>query len=284
MPTNNLPESRATIIAHSLCRPDHGVSFGFPAVVIAGHPDDEIIGLGGRLHRFSRVAIVHVTDGAPSNMGDALAAGIPTRVDYARAREAEWSAAMHAGGIHPAGHVDLNVTDQTAGLQLPYLVTTLLDLLQSTRPEVVLTHPYEGGHPDHDATALAVHAALSLLARKGGLLPHLVEFTSYHLAEGRMAVGTFLPAEGCPPCTAQLSAEEIRRKEAMYACFATQAHVLKDFSTQAESYRAAPAYDFTMPPHPGRLYYEGFDWGMSAMLFCARAAEVMRLFDLKGPL
>jgi LmbE family N-acetylglucosaminyl deacetylase len=30
------------------------------------------------------------------------------------------------------------------------------DVIRSLSPDGVITHPHEGGHPDHDATALAV--------------------------------------------------------------------------------------------------------------------------------
>ena len=35
------------------------------------------------------------------------------------------------------------------------------------QPDVVLTHPYEGGHSDHDSTAFAVHLAAGILRRDG---------------------------------------------------------------------------------------------------------------------
>jgi hypothetical protein len=31
-----------------------------------------------------------------------------------------------------------------------------------------------------------------------------------------------------------------------------------------ERFRAAPAYDFTVSPHTGRLHYEHCNWGMTA--------------------
>ena len=50
------------------------------------------------------------------------------------------------------------------------------------RPEVVLTHPYEGGHPDHDAVAFAVWAALRGMREEDR--PEIVEAAGYHAGTG----------------------------------------------------------------------------------------------------
>ena len=52
--------------------------------------------------------------------------------------------------------------------------TALLPLVEEA--EQVITHPYEGGHPDHDACAFAARAAVRHSANKAKLM----EFTSYH--------------------------------------------------------------------------------------------------------
>jgi hypothetical protein len=46
----------------------------------------------------------------------------------------------------------------------------------------------------------------------------------------------------------------------MRACFRTQAKILSQFDSARERFRAAPAYDFTAPPHEGRLLYEEWGW------------------------
>ena len=50
------------------------------ALVVA-HPDDEVIGAGGRLSHWQDCHIIYVTDGAPQNSLDAAAAGFGTRED-----------------------------------------------------------------------------------------------------------------------------------------------------------------------------------------------------------
>ncbi|MEO5568891.1 MAG: hypothetical protein ABIR92_10385, partial [Gemmatimonadaceae bacterium] len=57
----------------------------------------------------------------------------------------------------------------------------------------MLTHPYEGGHSDHDSTAFAVHLATGMLLREGRRAPIILELTSYHNYGGARRLFSFLP-------------------------------------------------------------------------------------------
>ena len=51
----------------------------------------------------------------------------------------------------------------------------------------------------------------------------------------------------------------------MLDCFTTQREALQWFRIDHECFRRAPTYDFSKPPHAGRLFYESFDWGCGAI-------------------
>jgi len=45
---------------------------------------------------------------------------------------------------------------------------------------------------------------------------------------------------------------------------------------ETEAFRDAPSYDFRRPPHPGRLFYEYFDWGIDGVRWRELAQDTER--------
>jgi LmbE family N-acetylglucosaminyl deacetylase len=263
--------------------------------LVSAHPDDETVSAGGMLARMRDPVIVEVTDGAPRNLADARAAGYQTREEYAEARRLELLNALDVCG-HPAAAADpesadppnliwLNAADQEASFDMEGLARRIAGILQERRPGAVLTHAYEGGHPDHDATAFAVHVALAVTPAP----VELYEFTSYHAYPGRtgnppgMETGRFLAGQEQGKVVT-LSDDARERKARAIDCFATQLHMLRRFAVDVERFRAAPAYDFTQPPHPGKLFYEYFDWGVTGERWRSLAAEAARKLGIPGTL
>ncbi|HZU87706.1 MAG TPA: PIG-L family deacetylase [Stellaceae bacterium] len=248
-------------------------------IVIAAHPDDETIGLGATVARFRDALLAHVTDGAPRDGRDMRAHGFSTLAAYAAARERELTAALAAGGAVRLRRARLGFPDGEAWRDLAGLARRVRDLIRAERPAALFVHPYEGGHPDHDAAAFAAHAACRM---RGDRAPALIEMTSYYKEGAGRATGSFLPG-GTAAVSLVLNRHERRRKRAMLDCFATQRAVLAGFATAVERYRAAPDYDFTRPPHPGRLYYEGEAWGIAGALWRERAAVALAELGLAAP-
>src|SRR5205085_11657412 len=129
--------------------------------------------------------LVHVTDGAPRDGRDAAAYGFAALADYAAARRAELAAALAMGRAERIRTLCLGIVDQEAMGQLDSLAHRLGELLQTEMPDAVITHAYEGGHPDHDAAAFAVHAACRLLDRDGAPAPGIIEMTSHFRQDAR---------------------------------------------------------------------------------------------------
>jgi len=242
-------------------------------LVLAAHPDDETIGAGGLLGRASPEAVIHVTDGAPRDLAWAPAAN-GDRHRYAQARRRELEAAMTLAGVPAERLVSLGMIDQEAVLALPALAEKLAEIFVDLAPDRVLTLAYEGGHPDHDATAFAAHAAAELLRRRGREGPELWEMALYHAGNGRMMIAEFLLGEE-REVVLSLSLAEAERKRRMIDAFVTQQETLRPFlPPRPERLRRAPAYRFTEPPHPGLLQYEiwGFPMDGAAWRGHARAA------------
>ncbi len=139
----------------------------------------------------------------------------------------------------------------------------LARMLAVRLPDIVLAHAFEGGHPDHDACAFAVHAAVASM--DASTRPLIVEFPSYHLSPaGTMRTGCFESDRGPEGVVLVATAEERAVKTRALGCFRSQAATLQAFGVGEERFRVAPAYDFGALP-PGRgLLYERFDWGLDA--------------------
>jgi len=256
------------------------------ALIISAHPDDEIIGAGaltGRLREQAPV-FIEVTDGAPRDLEDARAHGFRGRQGYARARREELLTALKAAGIISPSLVELGVPDKEASFHLAGTAKRIFSLIKEIRPEIILTMPYEGGHPDHDATAFAVHAARKLLEKEFIEAPPIIEYASYHAGpEGGMHFD-FLKREECYSVERHLSPEEAAFKKRLAACFRTQEKALAPFPLDIERFREAPLYDFTRPPHEGTLYYENYNWGVKGAKWRELAKKALKELRLRGPI
>jgi LmbE family N-acetylglucosaminyl deacetylase len=247
-------------------------------LVVAAHPDDEILGAGIWLqrHREYEAHILHVTDGSPRDLRDAQAAEFRTREAYATARRREVLSALQMAGVPPEKCHQLGVTDQEAYLCLREVVQGIDRVVEQLRPEIVLTPAYEGGHPDHDAAALAVW----VVRRSQRNFEHR-EFPLYHAGPaGEMVTASFLPGEeGRREEVLQLSAHEREQKRRMLDCFVSQAKTLSQFGVEAERFRRCGDYDFTKAPHPGTLLYERWGWGISGTDWRKRASALLATLD-----
>ncbi len=133
---------------------------GSRVVVVAPHPDDEVLGCGGALALLARagreIVVVGVTDGEGSHPGSI--AWTPTLL--ARRRRSERADGLARLGVPAHAHA-LGLPDGEVARQEDALATQLLDLL---RPRDVMLATWRlDGHPDHEAAGRA--AAVAAAAR-----------------------------------------------------------------------------------------------------------------------
>ena len=232
-----------------------------PVALVVAHADDETLWAGGALPRLSGLILIHLTDSAPADMADAARLGFASRTAYARARAEELAAALAVLEVRPERRA-YGIPDKEAVEHLPDLVARLADDLKDVA--AILTHPYEGGHPDHDTAALAVRRAAERIGGRTGRMPALAEFACYHQHAGARRFGRFWPDAGCPEAARPLDPAERGRVARALAAPRSPAAVIDGWCPQAERWRAAPAYDFTAPPPPGSSLYDGFGWSITA--------------------
>lgn len=250
---------------------------------VMAHPDDESVGATLMVGAFPDASYIYVTDGAPRSGRDAQAAGFASVGAYARARARELRDALAIAGVPFECIHCLDISDQEASSEMPFLARELAWFFRRQGTEVVITHPYEGGHPDHDASAFCVHAATQLLARSGDPSPVVIEMTSYHNRDGSFHFGEFLDDDRHESFALTLTENQRQLKERLLAAYPSQERTLRSAVREVERYRAAPAYDFTQPPHPGQLLYELFCWNMTGARWRRLAQSALDELGLGTP-
>lgn len=255
------PSSDALLATQVLQDLAVGRSIGLPTVVVVAHPDDETLGMAARLAAFKHLTIVQLTDGSPRDCRDANGHGFADWQTYAAEREREASRALAKLGL-ACRRIRCGIPDQESIFRLPALLAPVQDHLRGAG--LVFTHPYEGGHPDHDTAALSVQLACDRIGLSGGSPPIRIEFTSYHHRDGRLVTGHFWPDPHCPEVRVRLDPEAAELKRSALAEYRTQADVIDWFCPDIERYRAAPRYDFAQPPPPGIAQYDFFGWSITA--------------------
>jgi LmbE family N-acetylglucosaminyl deacetylase len=245
-------------------------------VLVVAHPDDEALACGALLPRVADCTIVHITDGAPRSGEDAARHGFATPAEYAAVRARELAVALDLAVIPAERRIAFGIADQGAALNLVGITRRLVPMLADA--EIVLTHAYEGGHPDHDAAAFAVAAALAFM---GAPRPTIVEMPFYRAdPEGDAWIRQSFAPDGPEPTTLCLTEGERELKRRMLAAHRTQQGTLEGFGIADEAFRAAPAHDFTRPPNGGHALYDRYGWGMNAARFCELAQAALRELGL----
>jgi len=216
------------------------VPHGARLVVVAPHPDDEILACGGLLQMLSARAqppvLVAVTDGEASHPGST-----DWPVEKLRAtRPQETLAALACLGIAAPDLQRIGIADGGVTAAEAMLAQRLAQLFQPE--DVVITTWRYDGHPDHEATARACMAA----AAQCGARVLEVPIWGWHWSA---------PSDGAMPLAHArkllLPEAAQARKRAAMACFRSQ--VLPDASRGADPIVSEQALERVLMPF--ELYF-----------------------------
>lgn len=197
-------------------------------VVVAPHPDDEILGVGVTASRFAaagvEVLIVAVTDGDASHPDSPTLS--PDRLAALRVVESERACA--ALGL-PAP-VRLGIGDGLVAREEATLARAIADIVGDSGPSCLVLSTWRGdGHPDHEACGRAAAAACVATGAR------LVEYPvwTWHWAS---------PGEPRVPW------ERRRRVVLDDADLAAKRAAVAEFTTQVAPLSARPGDEAILPP------------------------------------
>ena len=226
-------------------------------LLLAPHPDDEALAMGGLLQRALRagafVFVAFLTDGEnnpwPQRAADRRwKIGPQERARWGARRRSEALRSLRALGLGPERASFLGFPDQ----RLTELVVegdggfvrALRELLDEVSPTHVVSSSAQDHHPDHSALAVAVRASLAAQRRHSDV--RLFEYVVHDRTQ-------------CPAGAAvhvRLGSTEIERKRVAISCHASQLifrrRELLAFATPGEAFYEVPEPGDIEPHHPIR--------------------------------
>ena len=223
-------------------------------VVVAAHPDDEVLAAGGLLQRAlaagARVAVVFATDGENNPWAQRvsehrLRVGAADRARFGARRRGEALAALARLGLGGEAARFLGLPDQGLTRLLVEApagpVSALRELLEATHPSLLVGPSAADLHPDH--SALAVLLRLALAEATAAPTPRELAYVVHNPALRHLATAV--------SSLALDDAERSRKREAI-ACHATQLHLrghwLQTFADASEDLVGVPWP--AAAPHP----------------------------------
>jgi LmbE family N-acetylglucosaminyl deacetylase len=226
-------------------------------LILVPHPDDEVVGCCAAIGR-ARAAGAEV-------FGHVLTTGVPAREvlwPWERSRHQARVARRLAECRSVAAMRGFSGME-CSSLPTRQLRTALLDvrrqvlsLLGRLRIDTVWAPAYEGAHTDHDSASVL---AASLTEEPQRADVAVYEYAEYNFGGGRVNSQTFLQTQGTESVLL-LTPEEARFKRQALAAYHSAQADLGYVGTARESFRPLWAYDYANPPHPGKLFYQRFQW------------------------
>lgn len=223
-------------------------------MIIAAHPDDEVVGCASRILREKNTIIVYI-------------------VTYNEIRKNEAKMMALFAGLKEKNLIflDYKPEDLLKRNVVKAVKEKIKEVIKKNKPSEVYIPSYEGGHIHHDITNYVVNKAVS----KSKIDSKVYEFPMYNnypkYAMQKMLrrlslymplphnhPQRFVPVNGSKITNTKMTKDEMRLKKHMLRIYKSQNKndLLVKMFWYPEKYRICPKYDYRRKPHPGPLNYE----------------------------
>jgi LmbE family N-acetylglucosaminyl deacetylase len=226
--------------------------FGSRILLLAPHPDDEVVGACAAIQRVRKqgcvISILFLTTGVPS-----------------RERLWFWNRASHGARVEQrmkearraCGELGIGIAG-FATVAARELKDTLFqsrrligEAIVKLKADTLWAPAYEGGHPDHDLA--------NFLASTVRDDVNVWECSEYNHSGGRVQCNEF-PFKTGQEKELLLSDDERVLKKKLLETYASECSNLSYVRTEREVFRPIAEYDYSRPPHDGTLFYERYAW------------------------
>jgi LmbE family N-acetylglucosaminyl deacetylase len=221
---------------------------GRRVLILSPHPDDEVVGFAAQILRArsagAELAVLHLTTGVPE-----ISALWPwERRNHAKRvarRRSEAVAAADLLGLKIAGFLDIPTRRLKENLAQAKAAIEAISFDQLWVPA------YEGGHQDHDVA--------NFLGAGWRDRREVFESPLYNFAKGTINSQRFI-TPGEADWRISLSPEERRSKIQALGLYESEKNNLNYVECDSETGRILSVYDYHRPPHPGKCFYQRFQW------------------------
>ncbi|CAK0746494.1 PIG-L family deacetylase [Azospirillaceae bacterium] len=164
-------------------------------------------------------------------------------------RHSEAQTAAAVAGYRIAGFA--NRPTRSLKDHLPAALADIRAAVNTTGADRLWIPAYEGGHQDHDAANLLGACLDAEIA--------VWEFAEYNFCGGKIMSHRF-PQPHPDEQQLELTADETATKRRLLELYASERGNLSYVSCSHEVFRPLCFADYRRPPHPGRLFYQRFQW------------------------
>ena len=221
-------------------------------LILAPHPDDEIVGtciiIKKFLDRKHDVSIFFLTHGVISKQEMWFFDRYKYEYSVKR-RLKEAKKTLNELGIKKTFYQKIPSRTLKSNLQKSFY--KLQRILKKYNFDYLFTPAYEGGHQDHDIA----NFLSSLFKQK----IKVFEYSEYNFFKNKVNSNSFPNINGSE-ITFNLTLDEVSFKKKLLNNYISEKKNLTYLKFDYESYRPLEKYDYSLPPHEGILFYRRFSF------------------------